>query len=1028
VLFADLKGSMEMLAGRDPEEARTILDPVLALMMDAVHRYEGTVNQVMGDGIMALFGAPLAHEDHAVRACYAALRMQETVKAYAETVRASAGLEVQIRVGINSGEVVVGGIGSDLAMSYTAVGRTTHLAARIEQLAPPGSIRITADTLKLAEGFVETRPLGPASVKGLTEPVVMHDVIGASALHSRLQIAVSRGLTAFVGRAAEMDQVRQALERATAGFGQLVAVVGEPGVGKSRLFYEVVHSHHVRECLVVESVAPSHGRTSAYLPVIELLGRYFAIDERDDTASIREKIVARLQALDRALEPFLPAFVWLLTVSATDAAWEALDPAQRRQRIVDAVKGLLVRESQTRPVVVVIEDLHWIDAETQALLDTLVEAIRAARILVLVNYRPEYAHGWSSKAYYRQVRVDPLPFRSAAELLESLLGDDATVAPLTPLLIERTEGTPFFLEESVRMLVETGALVGERGAYRLVKPLATIEVPATVNAILAARIDRLLPEDKHRLQAASVVGKDIPLPLLVAIADAEEDEVRHSLDRLQAAELVHETQLFPDLEYAFTHALTHDVAYGTLLHDRRRALHVKTLEAIEAQHPTRLADHAAQLADHAVRGEVWDKAAVYLHLAAANAWARGAPAEAMARYERAIEVLAGQPRTPANMRRAIDVRLGLSPPLALMALTTRAIQLTEEAARLASELGDRITLARIATRIGSPLWIEARYPEAIEYAHQALKIAVETGDPSLRVGASYGLAVNYGAQGHYQPAIDLLIPLVDGPDAEVAKRAVGPNLSVHPSACGWLAAYYGLVGDFARATTYGELGVAPTRSEPLAEAMLFCLRTIPPLVQGEFTRAGELAETAVRLCEAHHLRVWLSNAYSIRGSTRLWLGRIDEALSDLEHGAVLYETGGGKAFLSFFLLRWAEGLFLAGRPEALGIARRAVELAVAAGERGNEAIALHVVAQIEAQGEATDAPADARFRQALAVGTEIGMRPLVARCHLGLAEVYHRAGARDRARAHLALATTMFREMGMRYWLEKADALAAGRS
>jgi class 3 adenylate cyclase/tetratricopeptide (TPR) repeat protein len=1023
VLFADLKASMELLAERDPEDARTVLDPVLELMMDAVHRYEGTVNQVMGDGIMALFGAPLAHEDHAVRACYAALRMQETVNAYAETVRASVGIRVQIRIGINSGDVVVGGIGSDLATAYTAVGRTTHLASRIEQLSPPGSIRITADTLKLAEGFVETRELGPSPVKGLAEPVTLYEVIGASALPSRLQIAVTRGLTAFVGRAAEMDQVRQALERAKGGLGQVVAMVGEPGVGKSRLFYEFIHSPDVRDCLVVESVAQSYGKTSAYLPVIELLRRYFRIDERDGTESIREKLVARLRAVDRALEPFLPAFLWLLTVSAADTAWEGLDPAQRRRRIVDGVKALLVRESQVRPVVVVFEDLHWIDSETQALLETLVDAIRAARVLVLVNYRPEYTPGWTSKAHYRQVRIDPLQAPSAAELLESLLGCDPTVQPLTRLLIERTEGTPFFLEESVRMLVETKALVGERGAYRLVMPLATIEVPPTVNAILAARIDRLLPADKHRLQEASVLGKDVPLPLLVAIADEAEDDVRHSLARLQAAELVHETQLFPDLEYAFTHALTHEVAYGTLLHDRRRALHVKTLEAIEARYPARLAEYAEPLADHGVRGEVWDKAAGYLHLAAANAWARGAPEEAVERYERALEVLARLSRTPENIRRSIDIRLSLSPPLSLMGHTTRAIGLTEEAARLAGELGDQLTLGRIAMRIGAPLWIEGRYSESIDYAHRALEIATDTGDAPLRVGATYTLAVNYGALGRYRSAIELLIPMVDGPDAEVAKLVIGANLSVYTSACSWLAAFVGLLGDFPRATRYGERGLAPARSEPLAEAMLFCLRTVAPLVQGEFTEAAELADTAVRLCEPANLSVWLSNAYSLRGSTRVWLGRLEEGLADLEQGATLYETAGGKASLAFLLYRWAEGLFLANRPEARGIARRALELAVARGERANEASALHVVAQIEAREAPDGEAADAHYRRAFALGTEIGLRPLVARCHLGLGELYQRSGKRDRVREHLAAATAMFREMNMRYWLEKAEAL-----
>ena len=480
VLFADLKGSMELLADRDPEEARKILDPVLERMMEAVHRYEGTVNQVMGDGIMALFGAPIAVEDHGVRACYAALRMQESIRQYSDAVSRVEGVPIRIRVGLNSGEVVVRAIGSDLHMDYTAVGQTTHLAARMEQLADPGSTLLTPDTLALAEGYVVIRPVGPTLVKGLAEPIEVYEMLGASTVASRFAAAAARGLTKFVGRTAEIEQLSQGLDRVKSSRGQVTAVVGEPGVGKSRLYYEFTRSHRVQDCLVIESVSVSYGKATAYLPVIELLKSYFRIEGRDDARIIREKVTGRLLSLDRALEPFMAAFLWLLDVSTDDPQWERLDPPQRRQQTLEGVKRLLLRESQVQPVVVVFEDLHWIDAETQALVDALVESLPTARILLLVNYRPEYQHAWGSKTYYRQLRIDPLPAASAHELLDALLGSDPTVQGLKPLLIQRTEGTPFFLEESVRTLVETKGLAGERGAYRLQRPLSTVEVPATV--------------------------------------------------------------------------------------------------------------------------------------------------------------------------------------------------------------------------------------------------------------------------------------------------------------------------------------------------------------------------------------------------------------------------------------------------------------------------------------------------------------------------------------------------------------------
>src|SRR5215470_3530372 len=505
VLFADLKGSMELLADRDPEEARKLLDPMLERMMEAVHRYEGTVNQVMGDGIMALFGAPLAHEDHAIRACYAALLMQESVAQYAEAVFRSDGVPLQIRVGLNSGEVVVRAIGSDLRMDYTAVGQTTHLAARMEQMAMPGTILLAPATLQLAEGYVQVASRGPVAVKGLADPVEIYALTGASALRTRLHAAAARGLTRFVGRDAEIEQLRRTLALAQDGHGQLVALVGEPGVGKSRLVYEFTHSHRTQDWLILEAGSVSYGKATSYLPVIDLLKAYFKIHERESHREIREKVTGRLLTLDRALEPILPALLALLDVPVEDTRWEALDPAQRRQRTLDAVKSLLLRESRNQPLLVVFEDLHWIDAETQALLDGLVESLPMARLLLLVNYRPEYQHGWGRRTYYSQLRLDALPPQSTGELLSALLGDDSSLEPLKRLLVKR--GNPFFIEESIRTLVETGALAGERGAYRLTRSIQAIEVPATVQVILAARIDRLSADDKQLLQTASVIGK-----------------------------------------------------------------------------------------------------------------------------------------------------------------------------------------------------------------------------------------------------------------------------------------------------------------------------------------------------------------------------------------------------------------------------------------------------------------------------------------------------------------------------------------
>jgi class 3 adenylate cyclase len=480
VLFADMKGSMELLTDRDPEEARKILDPVLERMMDAIHRYEGTVNQVMGDGIMALFGAPVAHEDHAIRACYAALSIQDTVNRYSDELQRLHGAPVQVRIGLNSGEVVVRSIGSDLRMDYTAVGETTHLAARMEQMTKAGSILVTASTLRMAEGYVEARSLGAVPVRGRTEPVTVYEILGATGVRSRFQATTARGLTRFVGREVELEQLGRALADATAGKGRVVALVGHAGVGKSRLVHEFTRSERTEGTLVLEGGSVSYGRATPYQPVVDLLKGYVKIPHDADHRAMRENVVARVLGLDRSLEPIVTPLLALLDVPVDDRHWQALDPPQRRRQTLDAIRQLLLRESEVQPVIVVVEDLHTIDAETQAVLDVLVNSLVAARLLLFVNYRSEYRHHWAEQPQYLELHIEPLPGPEAEALLSALVGDDPVLEPLKRLMIDKTDGNPFFLEECVRTLVETRALMPHGRGYRLARPIDAIQVPATV--------------------------------------------------------------------------------------------------------------------------------------------------------------------------------------------------------------------------------------------------------------------------------------------------------------------------------------------------------------------------------------------------------------------------------------------------------------------------------------------------------------------------------------------------------------------
>jgi class 3 adenylate cyclase/tetratricopeptide (TPR) repeat protein len=1025
VLFADLKGSMELLADRDPEDARKILDPVLELMMEAVHRYEGTVNQVMGDGIMALFGAPVAHEDHAVRACYAALRMQGSLTRYADKVRRSEGIPIQIRVGLNSGEVVVRSIGSDLHMDYTAVGQTTHLAARMEQMAMPGSILVPQETLNLAEGYVVVKPLGPMAVKGLESPIEIYELAGASAGHSRLRAAASRGLSRFVGRDTEIALLHRALEQVTHGRGQLVAIMGEPGVGKSRLTFELTHSHRVDGWLVLEAASVSYSKATSYLPMVDLLKGYFHVVDRDTPREVREKVTGKILTLDHALEPTLSALHALLEVG-DDAQWQALDPPQRRQRTLDAVRRLLLREAQVQPLLVVFEDLHWIDPETQAFLEGLVEGLPPARILLLVNYRPEYQHRWGSKTFYTQIRLDPLPPQSSGELLCGLLGKHATIEPLERLLIERTEGNPFFLEESVRALIETRALLGEPGAYRLVAAPSDIQVPATVQAILAARIDRLPLEHKRLLQSAAVIGKDMPFPLLAAIADQPEDELRRGLAHLQAAEFLYETTLFPDTEYTFKHALTHEVTYRSLLRERRRELHARTVDAIERLYAGFLTEHVERLVDHAMRGEVWDKAADYGVRAGTRAVDRSAHGQiSKSLFDMALEALGRLPESRETLGQRIEVRCLLSGPLFALGDPEVYLACMDEALALAERLGDQERVARVEAIRTNAFWAAGDQRAALESGHRAVVIAEALGHRINLIHACLNLGLVCRTVSDYRRTLTLCGKAVELLGDDLGLERLGRNNYPMVTAHNELAAAHGELGQFDLAVAVQEKSLR--LAEELGHSITMLVTRLQPgetlVRRGLFHDAIPRLEAATQALRDAGLHMWAVSGDGVLGYALAMTGRFHEGIA-LLRDALTQTAKSRRTYETRWLAYLCEAHLLGGQlADARDLAERALALTRQRVERGLEARVLFLLGAIEAQSTraADGSAADNYYSAAMTLAEELGMRPLVAHCHLGLGKLYARTGTREQTQEHLTTATTMYREMGMTYWLEKAE-------
>jgi class 3 adenylate cyclase/tetratricopeptide (TPR) repeat protein len=1046
VLFADIRGSTSLVEGLDPEEARKIIDPVLHVMMDAVHRYEGTVNQVLGDGIMALFGAPLAHEDHALRACYAALAMQEEMRRYRRKLGQSEESGLQIGIGLNSGEVVVRSISNDLNVDYSALGHTTHMAARMQELAAGGITLITASTLRQVEGFVQVKSVGAVPVKGVSRPVETFEVVAATAARTRVQAAAVRGLTPLVGRRTELEVFGKLMEEAGSGKGQILAMVGEPGLGKSRLVHEFTR-HQLRPgWLVLEGASVSYGKATPYFPLIEMLRRYFQITDGDESETIREKVVKHVLELDNTLKDTIPPMLSLLGAlpdempsqasGAYDRLWEgqesvemvkrfsAMDPQQRRHRTLESVKRVLIREGQRQPLLVVFEDLHWIDSETQAFLDSFIESLPKMRILLLVDYRPEYSHSWGDKTYYTQLRVDPLQSTSAEELLQHLLGTNKDLVPLKELLIHRTEGNPFFAEESVRSLVEVGVLVGEKGAYRPGLIIDEIRIPSTVQNVVADRVDRLPIEEKHLLQTAAVIGIVIPLPLLRAVADLTEGDLRRYLANLQRAEFLYETNLFPELEYTFKHALTNEVVYGALLHERRTALHARVCRAFEEVTGDRLYDHIEQLAHHAFCGELWDKAVSFQRQAGAKALMRSANVEAVLFFDRALVALKNWPDSRKKSEQAVDLRLELRNALFLLGEFDRLYHYLKEAETFAETLGDQRRLGSVLNFMISYFVLMGNHQRATEIAQRALNVGDH--DMSLDVVTHYYLGVACHHMGRYRDSMSVLTRAIANVDnANLRYERFGTANIISVICRVWKVQCLAQLGAFQDGLLNAReaIQIAEESKHPYSLAYARCSQGLLLLVQGEIDEAMRVLEECTKFCQLAEIRVLFPQVASYLGLAYALSGRLDKAIPLMEKAD--QETGliGRKAGQSLRIAWHGHANLLAGRiDEAERLAQRAFELSQESHEEGYHAWTLKLLGDIAASKKSTDNQAELYYGQALALSRKLEMVPLQAHSSFALGQFYFHNGGATRARSELARALALYRESKMRFWETRVEA------
>ena len=948
-LFADLKGSTALIEGLDPEEARAIIDPALQLMMEAVHRYEGYVAQALGDGIFALFGAPLAHEDHPQRALYAALRMQEEMQRYGDEVRRKHGVPLAMRVGINTGEVVVRSIRKDDGHAdYIPVGHSINLAARMEQLATPGSILMTAYTHTLTEGYFACKALGQMHIKGVEEPLDVYEVLGVGPLRTRLQVsATRRGLTRFIGRQREMAQLYQALSHAKAGQGQIVGVMGEAGLGKSRLFHEFVEAYGQSPLLVLPAYSVSHGKAFPYLPVIELLKSYFRIELRDDERTRRQKVIGKVLELDRTLEETLPYLLALLGSEDQPSPLQQMDPHIRRHRTFAALKKLLLRESLNQPVILIFEDLHWTDSETQEFLDTLSEGITAAKILLLVNYRPEYRHEWGQKTYCTQLRLVPFGQVEAAEFLDELLGRTPELTALKQQILSRTDGTPFFIEEVVQELREQGRLVAaEEGAGLQASPtlLPVFQLPTTVQGILAARIDRLAADEKALLQQLAVIGREFSLGLIRQVVACSEDDLYRLLSGLQRKEFLYERQAFPEVEYLFKHSLTQEVAYNSVLIEQRKALHEQTALALERLFADQLEEHYRELAHHYRHSRNTEKAIAYLQKVGQQVSHSSAHVEAVGYFTTALDLLTTLPHTPERAQWELSLQLRLAASLQV----TKGPSAREvgNAYRRALELCHSSGDERQSFAALHGLWllhhVQADLRGARDTAEQLLAMAEASQDSMLLLEARRTLGSTLLWQGEFARARVLLEQAVaqyksDEPDSEEWLSS-GVNRGVvclcELARALWLLGY----PDQGLLKSQAAVSWAREALDPFSLAFALVFAAGLHQLRREATLTQSNAQAGILLAREHGFTALVSAGTIRHGWALAQQGHGEEGLRQMHEGLTARQAAGAELAQPYFLALQAEIYGNLGQNDrALTLLTQALSAMTASGEHRLEA-------------------------------------------------------------------------------------------
>lgn len=1027
ILFADVANYTSISERLDPEEVHQIMDGCFNILMEEIHKYEGTINQFTGDGVMALFGAPVAHEDHAHRACRSAITIQNALDQYSKKLELKFDIQFKMRIGINSGLVVVGSIGDDLRMDYTAVGDSTNLAARIESFAKPGTILISEDTHKIIRDFFEIETKGKIEIKGKEKLQSVFQLIRTGDVKTRMGASIAKGLTRFVGRQNSMSTLVGALEKAKSGSGQIVGIVGEAGIGKSRLLFEMRNLFPQVEFEYLEGRCLQYSGSILYLPILDILKSIFNINDDDKEFVVKRKIKESAVNFDKSFSRLNSSFQDILSLKVDDEEHLKLEPKEKREKIFEAIRNLLIRMSQNKPLIIAIEDLHWIDKTSEDFLNFFIDWLANTSIVLILLYRPEYTHQWGSKSFYTKIGVDQLAMNSSGELVKAILGKGGVSPELSQLIFNRSAGNPLFMEEFTRTLIETGAIEKLDNQYIFRGNFKDIKVPDTIQGIIASRMDRLEDNVKRTMQVAAVIGRDFAFRILDTITGMH-DELKFHLQNLQGLEFIYEKQLFPELVYIFKHALTQEVAYNSLLRKRRNEIHEKIGLALEELYSERLEEFYEMLAYHYFRSDNHKKAFEYLKLSGLKATQRHSSLEAIQFFEKAIEALNYLGMNEAILKKKLEIIHLTTFPMLHLGYPTDFLSILQEGVEISKKLRDNHSLAILNGCMGSYYAYLGKPIVGMEYADKAFSEAKITKDIELIAPVTFEMVAPYIGSGEFYKIIkdvQYVISLIEKNNREPDYFGKPMNVySALSARCGGFMGYLGNLDDGKTLLLRSHLNAKKVDDKrSLAIVELYSGHLF--LWKCDWEIAVEHYQNCIEYSENMNWKMFLALAWSGLGYTHSFLGNLEIAENYIKKGINIQLEAGIEWWLSFQYFFLSHTYF---EQNNFKLAQIFIEKALEFSQKNNEKMVEGcawlqkglISEKTELQKMDT---AETYIIKGIKMLEKLKFKTFYSQGYFHLGNHYLSINKKEKALDNLNLAKKMFQEMKVNHWLDKTQTL-----